>query len=309
MEKSLIEISNNEIKSLIYEIRGKQVILDSDVARFYDYETKKINQTVKRNIKRFPEEFCFQLTNEEMTSMNLRSQNVTSNLEKNNSYGGRRYLPYVFTEQGIAMLSGLLKNDIAIEISIKIMKAFVEMRKFISVNNNIFEKVIILENMVSTKFLEHDRKFEELFNLLQKDKEFNQKIFFEGQIYDSYSLLIDIIKDATKEIIIIDNYADKTILDLLSKKNDNVEVTIITSKNSKLLNLDIIKFNDQYPKLKIEYSSEFHDRFIIIDSNIIYHCGASLKDLGKKTFGINKIEDKRLLEKVFISNKKMEEIK
>lgn len=309
MEKSLIEISNNEIKSLIYEIRGKQVILDSDVARFYDYETKKINQTVKRNIKRFPEEFCFQLTNEEMTSMNLRSQNVTSNLEKNNSYGGRRYLPYVFTEQGIAMLSGLLKNDIAIEISIKIMKAFVEMRKFISVNNNIFEKVIILENMVSTKFLEHDRKFEELFNLLQKDKEFNQKIFFEGQIYDSYSLLIDIIKDATKEIIIIDNYADKTILDLLSKKNDNVEVTIITSKNSKLLNLDIIKFNDQYPKLKIEYSSEFHDRFIIIDNNIIYHCGASLKDLGKKTFGINKIEDKRLLEKVFISNKKMEEIK
>lgn len=309
MEKSLIEISNNEIKSLIYEIRGKQVILDSDVARFYDYETKKINQTVKRNIKRFPEEFCFQLTNEEMTSMNLRSQNVTSNLEKNNSYGGRRYLPYVFTEQGIAMLSGLLKNDIAIEISIKIMKAFVEMRKFISVNNNIFEKVIILENMVSTKFLEHDRKFEELFNLLQKDKEFNQKIFFEGQIYDSYSLLIDIIKDATKEIIIIDNYADKTILDLLSKKNDKVEVTIITSKNSKLLNLDIIKFNDQYPKLKIEYSSEFHDRFIIIDNNIIYHCGASLKDLGKKTFGINKIEDKRLLEKVFISNKKMEEIK
>ena len=217
-----ISLANKEvinIKNLIYSIREKQVMLDSDVAMLYHYETKKINQTVKRNIKRFPEKFCFQLTQNE--TENLRSQIVTSSLE---NYGGRRYLPYVFTEQGIAMLSGLLRNEIAVQVSINIMDAFAEMRKFMLSNGQVFERL----TRVEYKLLEQDKKFDMVFNELQKNKkeEFKQKIFFEGQIYDSYSLIIDIIKTAQSKILIIDNYIDDSILKMLSKKNKDVEVVI-----------------------------------------------------------------------------------
>lgn len=214
-------ITNDEIKSLIYTIRGKQVMLDSDVANLYHYETKKINQTVKRNIERFPQKFCFQLNEQEIE--NLRSQIGTSSLNKEN-YGGRRYLPYVFTEQGIAMLSGLLKNDIAVKVSISIMDAFVEMRIFLNNNGQIFERLSTLE----FKQIENEKKFNKVFNLLQNEEKIKQKIFFEGQIYDSYSLIIDIIKKANKKIVIIDNYVDDSVLKMLSKKNKNVEVVILT---------------------------------------------------------------------------------
>lgn len=281
------------IKNLIYTIRGKQVMLDSDVASLYNYTTKRINETVRRNIKRFPMNFCFRLTEIELE--NLRSQIATSSVEKEN-YGGRRYLPYVFTEQGIAMLSGLLKNDIAVSVSINIMNAFVEMRKFIALNGQIFERLTNVEY----KLLEYDKKFETVFNELQKDKkqEFKQKIFFNGQIYDAYSLIIDIIKKAKEKILIIDNYIDDTILKMLTKKRKNVEIIIITSEKSNILKLDIQKFNKEYPTLKISRTNQFHDRFIVIDNKELYHIGASLKDLGKKCFAISKIEDMEYIEKI-----------
>ena len=213
-------------------------MLDSDVAMLYHYETKKINQAVKRNIERFPEKFCFQLTEEEFSS--LRSQIVTLNkttvqdnfedsslrsqfatLNENTGRGKhRKYLPYVFTEQGIAMLSGLLKNDIAIQVSINIMDAFVEMRKFLMVNGQLFERLTNVEY----KLLEHDKKFDKVFDQLQNEENIKQKIFFEGQIYDAYSLIIDIIKKANKKILIIDNYIDDSVLKMLTKKNKNLKL-------------------------------------------------------------------------------------
>ena len=279
------EIEN--IRNLIYTIREKQVMLDSDVAMLYHYTTKRVNEVVRRNIERFPENFCFQLTEEEVQSLRsqiatlkverenetLRSQIVT--LNKTGRGRHRKYNPYVFTEQGIAMLSGLLKNDIAVQVSINIMNAFVEMRKFILNNGQVFERL----TKVEYKLLEYDKKFNMVFDELQKDKEteFKQKIFFEGQIYDSYSLIIDIIKRAKAKIVIIDNYIDDSILKMLSKKNENVEVVILTSQNCNLNKLDISKFNKQYPSLKLSYIKKFHDRFIVIDNKELYHIRCIIK--------------------------------
>ena len=280
-------ISNEEIKNLIYTIRGKQVMLDSDVARLYHYETRRINETVKRNIERFPIEFCFQLTSQEYEV--LKSQIATSNIR-----GGKQKLPYVFTEKGILMLSGLLKNEVAIEVSIKIIEAFVEMRKFISSNGQLFERLTNVEY----KLLEHDKKFDQVFDQLQHEENIKQKIFFEGQIYDAYSLIIDILKKANKKILIIDNYIDDSVLKMLTKKNKNVEVIILTSDKSNIEKIDIQKFNKEYPVLKVAKTNKFHDRFILIDNKEMYHLGASIKDLGKKCFGINKIEDLDIINKV-----------
>lgn len=280
-------ISNEEIKNLIYTIRGKQVMLDSDVARLYHYETRRINETVKRNIERFPIEFCFQLTSQEYEV--LKSQIATSNIR-----GGKQKLPYVFTEKGIIMLSGLLKNEVAIEVSIKIVEAFVEMRKFISSNGQLFERLTNVEY----KLLEHDKKFDEVFDQLQNEENIKQKIFFDGQIYDAYSLIIDIFKKANKKILIIDNYIDDSVLKMLTKKNKNVEVVILTSDKSNIQKIDIQKFNKEYPILKVAKTNKFHDRFIVIDNKEMYHLGASIKDLGKKCFGINRIEDIDIINKV-----------
>lgn len=290
-ENELINVNNKDIKNLIYTIRGKQVMLDSDVAMLYHYETKKINQTVKRNMERFPEKFCFQLTEDETN--NLRSQIVTSSLKKEN-YGGRRYLPYVFTEQGIAMLSGLLRNDIAVQVSINIIDAFIEMRKFLLANGQVFERLTNVEY----KLLEHDKKFNEVFNQLEQEEKIKQKLFFEGQIYDAYNLIVSIIKKANNKILIIDNYIDDSILEMLSKKKNGVEVIILTSHNSNILKLDVQKFNKEYPTLKVARTNKFHDRFIVVDNTELYHCGASLKDLGKKCFAISKIEDVNYLERI-----------
>ena len=300
------DISNEEIKNLIYTIRGKQVMLDSDVAMLYHYQTKRINEAVKRNKERFPENFCFQLTTEEIENikmpnevLNFKSENnwsqfATSSKSENIKHRGKKYLPYVFTEQGIAMLSGLLKNDIAVQVSINIMNAFVEMRKFLIQNGQIFERLTNIEY----KLLEHDKKFNEVFNQLQVEENIKQKIFFEGQIYDAYSLIIDIIKKANKKILIIDNYIDDSVLKMLTKKNNNVEVVILTSDKSNIQQIDIQKFNKEYPILKVAKTNKFHDRFIIIDNEEMYHLGASIKDLGKKCFGINKIEDVEIIEKI-----------
>jgi len=286
------EFRDDEIKNLIYTIRGKQVMLDSDVAMLYHYETKKINQAVKRNIDRFPEKFCFRLTENEF--FYLRSQSVTLNKKVNNGNVIRKYLPYVFTEQGIAMLSGVLKSDIAVRVSISIMDAFVEMRKFLMINGQVFDRLTNIEY----KLLEHDKKFSEVFNQLESGENVKQRVFFEGQIYDAYSLLIDIIKKANKKILIIDNYIDDSVLKMLTKKKNNVEVIILTSNNSKINNLDIKKFNKEYPKLNMSKTNRFHDRFILIDGKEKYHLGASIKDLGKKCFGINRIEDLEIKERI-----------
>ncbi len=291
MEEKLSVGDNKEVKNLIYTIRGKQVMLDSDVAMLYHYETKNVNKAVRRNIDRFPEEFCFQLT--EIEFQTLRFQIGTSK-QNEEIRGGRRYLPYVFTEQGIAMLAGVLKSDIAVKVSVHIIKSFIEMRKFISSNSQIFERLTNVEY----KLLEHDKKFDILFNELQKDKEFKQRIFFEGQIYDAYSLIVDIIKKAKSKILIIDNYIDDSILKILTKKNKNVEVVILTSDKSNILKLDVQKFNKEYPVLKVAKTNKFHDRFIAIDNKELYHLVASIKDLGKKCFGINRICDKEIIEKV-----------
>lgn len=290
------EISNEEIKNLIYTIRGKQVMLDSDVAMLYNYETKKVNQAVKRNIDRFPERFCFQLTEKELEVM--WSQIVTTSKLEDNKYRSKKYLPYVFTEQGIAMLSGILKSEVAIQVSIKIMDAFVEMRKIININRNLYEKVINIENKMDKKFIEQDNKFDLIFDQLQMEENIKQRIFFEGQIYDAYSIIIDIIKRAKQKILIIDNYIDDSIFKMLTKKKNNVEVIILTSNKSNIQNIDIQKFNKEYPILKVAKTNKFHDRFIVIDNKEMYHIGASIKDLGKKCFGINKIEDMEIIEKI-----------
>ncbi len=295
----MVNYQVEDIKNLIYTVRGKQVMLDSDVAMLYHYETKKINQAVKRNIERFPEEFCFQLTEEEMQL--LRSQIVTLNKKGRGQH--KKYLPYVFTEQGIAMLSALLKNAIAVQISIKIMDAFVEMRKFLSLNSAIFQRLTNVELTLlaqGKELTKHEMQFEKVFDELQKktEKEFKQKIFFEGQIYDAYSLIIDIIKQAKQKILIIDNYIDDSILKMLSKKNKDVEAVILTTPNSNIRKLDIQKFNKQYPILKLAYTNKFHDRFIVIDNKELYHIGASLKDLGKKCFAISIINDKEYIKKL-----------
>lgn len=288
-----MEYKKEDIKNLIYTVRGKQVMLDSDVAMLYHYETKNINKAMKRNIDRFPEDFCFQLT--ELEAENLRFQFGTSSLEKEN-YGGRRYLPYVYTEQGISMLAGVLKNEIAIQVSINIIRAFIEMRKFIANNSNMFNRLTTVEY----KLLEHDEKFNQVFNQLQnkKENEFKQKIFFDGQIYDAYSLIMNIIKSAKSKILIIDNYIDDTILEMLIKKNKDAKVVILTSNKTNISKLDIQKFNKEYPTLEVAKTDKFHDRFIVIDNKELYHIGASLKDLGKKCFAISKIEDIEYMEKL-----------
>lgn len=277
-------VDTKDIKSLIYVVRGQQVMLDSDLAMLYQVETKVFNQAVSRNIERFPENFRFQLTKEEFEA--LRSQIATSN-----GRGGRRYRPYMFTEQGIAMLSGVLRSDVAIQVSIRIMNTFVEMRRFIANNALLFEKVSDIE----LKQLEYqkntDEKFDKVFQYIEDHAESEQKIFFDGQIYDAFSLIKSIIQKATKEIILIDGYVDVDTLNILAKKNIGVDAKIYTYASAPLTNRDAANFNAQYPTLTVKKTQVFHDRFIILDGKTAYHIGASIKDAGKKCFGISVLED------------------
>ena len=270
-----------EIRNLIYTIRGKQVMLDSDLAALYQVETKNLNKAVKRNIERFPVSFCFQLTEEEVE--NLRFQFGTSSL----SYGGRRYLPYVFTEQGVAMASAILRSDIAVKMSVEIMEAFVEMRRMLISNASLFHR---LDN-IELKQLEADQKFEEIFKALESDKLHSEKgIFYNGQVFDAYAFVSDIIRSAKSSIILLDNYVDDTVLTLLGKRKTNVTATILTKSISNQLRLDLQRYNSQYSPVDIEVFSDAHDRFLIIDNIELYHIGASLKDLGKKWFAFSRMD-------------------
>ena len=287
MTNELIKIDEKNIENKIYEIRGVQVMLDSDLAELYKCTngTKDINKAVKRNIERFPNNFMFQLTNEEFN--NLRFQIGTSNIK-----GGRRYKPYVFTEHGVAMLSSVLHSKTAINISIKIINAFVKMRHYLIENKDIYKSL----NNINVKLLEHDEKINKIFNRFEP----KENLYLKGQIYDAYSKIIDIFKLAKEELIIIDSYADKTLLDMISKFK--VKVILITKDSERLSELDIEKYNCQYNNLKVIRNNTFHDRYFIIDKKEIYHSGSSINSAGNGTFSINKLEDdfviKTLLNKI-----------
>ena len=265
-----------KIENMIYEIRGKQVMLDSDLAKLYQVETKRINEAVKNNIEKFPERFCFRITENEFNI--LKSKFSTSK-----GRGGSRKGHSVFTEQGIAMLATILKSKVATRVSIAIMDAFIVMRKFISSN-------LLEQKYVNNMVFELDERVSLLENTFSKFDTFSNEIFFEGQIYDAYSLLLDIFNTSKESIIIIDNYISKELLDILSKTER--KVTIYT----KVIDNNLInKYNSQYHNVKVLINNSFHDRFIIIDNKVLYHCGASFKDLGKKCFAITKIEGKEIL--------------
>jgi hypothetical protein len=244
-------------------------------------ETKNLNRAVKRNIDRFPPTFCFQLTESEFK--NLRFQFGTSSL----NYGGRRYLPMVFSESGIAMVSVILRSDVAIKVSVEIIEAFVEMRKLLVSNSALFHR---LEN-IEMKQLQADQKFEEIFKALENGKLQSEKgIFYNGQIFDAYTFVADIIRSTEKSIILLDNYVDDTVLTLLGKRQDNVTAKIYTKSISNQLKLDIKKYNSQYSPVEVEVFLDAHDRFLIIDQKELYHIGASLKDLGKKWFAFSRMD-------------------
>lgn len=278
-----IIIKDKKIENMIFEVRGMQVMLSSDVAILYQIETRILNQVIKRNIDRFPSTFCFQLTDEEIDRLSLRSQFAT--LNKSNNLRGQhyKYLPYVLTEQGIMMLSGLLKSDIAVKVNIQIIDAFVKMRRYFANNFNTNELL-----------LNHENRIQLLENTLDSFKEQRiKKIFFEGQIYDAYSILIDILNKARTEIIIIDNYASKELLDIL--KDINLKIIIVSKNVDSVLKE---KYTKQYKNVEFIDNNSFHDRFIILDRSKLYTCGASFKDLGKKCFAISEFNDINYLEQI-----------
>lgn len=287
-----------EIQQKIYTIREEHVMLDHDLAVFYGVETRRLNEQVKRNKERFPTEFMFQLTKDEYNNLIsqiasssnnfLRSQNATL---ENGRGKHRKYLPYVFTEQGVAMLSAVLKSETAVKMSLQIINAFVSMRRFLVNSAGVFQRLDKLE----LKQIETDKKFEQVFNAMQsKEIEPKQGIFFDGQIFDAYKFVSGIIRKADKAIFLIDNYIDESVLELLTKKKNNVEIIIFTRNINRSLKLDEKKFNLQYPKISIREFDKAHDRFLIIDNKEVYHFGASLKDLGKKWFAFQKLDKSSL---------------
>ena len=283
MENEISILEENSIRSKIHVIRGQQVMLDFDLAQIYGYETRRFNEQVKNNSERFDEDFRFQLTKEEFESLNLMSKISTS------SWGGTRKLPYAFTEQGIYMLMTVLKGDLAVTQSKMLIRTFKEMKHFIQNNSHIFAELDNIKNHLLQSDLHHketDKKIKELFSLMDKyNIKETQGIFFQGQIFDAYAKFESFLSAAKKEIILIDNYVDLSILQRLAKKKKGVNVTIYTDPKTKLTAQDIQTFNAQYPTLIVNHTTKSHDRFLIIDNSTIYHIGASLKDLGKKCFG------------------------
>ena len=275
---------NEKIEDMIYEIRGKQVMLDYDLARVYECTngTKDINKAVKRNMERFPNDFYFQLDKNEFN--NLKFQNGTSSW---NNYGGIRKLPHAFTEQGVAMLAAVLRTKVAAEMSISIMRAFVRMRHYLSDN-------LIEQKYINSMVIEHDydiKLIQESLDKLEKEKEVNE-VYFNGKIYDAYSKVLDIFSEAKNELIIIDRYTDKTVLDMV--RNLECKVILITGKRSKLTKLDIEKYNADYNNLSVYYDDTFHDRYIVIDRNKIYHSGNSINHIGYRKSSIDVINDKSM---------------
>ncbi len=303
------------ITNRIKMIRGCQVMLDRDLAELYGVETRALNQAVKRNIERFPNDFMFQLSKEESSELesmhvcnvqSLKSQSVTSEIDDTqinedlksqtvtSSWGGPRKLPYAFTENGIAMLSSVLRSPTAIEVNIRIMRAFTAMRQFLSANAQVFQRLETIEyhqlEMAKRQDVT-DRRLDEVFQRLDDGAVTPQQgIFYDGQIFDAYTFVASLIKSAKREIVLIDNYVDETVLTLLDKRSNGVEATIYTAQISRQLQLDITRHNSQFPPIAVNSYRQSHDRFLCIDDEV-YHIGASIKDLGKKWFAFAKMLD------------------
>ncbi|MDD3045387.1 MAG: ORF6N domain-containing protein [Candidatus Delongbacteria bacterium] len=300
MSEYEMEKFEESIREKIYSVRGFQVMLDFHLAELYEVKVKRLNEQVKRNIDRFPAKFCFRLSENDMDFLRsqlasafdddsvLRSQIATA------KKGGRTNLPYAFTEQGVAMLAGVLKSGTAVRISIMIIEAFVEMRKFIHSNAQVFQRLDRMElKQIETSYRldENDKKFDKIFSLMESGEiKPKQGILFDKQVFDAYKYVSDIVKSAEKSILIIDNYVDDSVLTILSKRKKGVKASIYTKNISAQLKLDVKKFNEQYEPVEIVEFDNSHDRFIVIDEKVIYHFGASLKDLGKKWFGFSKME-------------------
>ncbi len=280
----------NNLASKIFVVRNQQVIIDRDLAELYNVQTKRINEQVKRNKERFPEMFCFQLTSFEKDELVAKCDRFR-NLKHSSTF------PFAFTEQGVAMLSAVLKSAIAVEVSISIMNAFVKMRHQLNQQNGLAQRILNLENQQ----IETNTKFDQIFSLMDQNKlKSDQGIFFDGQVYDAYVFISDLIRSANKSIYIIDNYLDDTVLTILLKRKENIDVVIFTSSISKQFALDLHKHNSQYESIQVKTLKNVHDRFLIIDNEELYHIGASLKDLGKKWFAFSKMnkESLKILDKL-----------
>ena len=274
-----------DIQPLIRVIRGQHVMLDRDLSLLYKVETKRLNEQVKRNIERFPEDFMFQLSKDDVEI--LKSQNATS------SWGGDRRLPYAFTEQGIAMLSSVLKSQTAVDVNIRIMRAFVSMRRFIATNSQLFQRLETIEyHQLEMKQHQEitDKRIDEVFKKLDANNPPVQGIFYDGQVFDAYRFVSDLMRKAKLSVVLIDNYVDDTVLTLLDKREDGVTATIYTQRISNQFKLDVDRHNTQYPHIEIKQFNKAHDRFLLIDDEV-YHIGASIKDLGKKWFGFTLMQD------------------
>ena len=274
-----------DIQPLIRIIRGQHVMLDRDLSLLYKVETKRLNEQVKRNIERFPEDFMFQLSKDDVEI--LKSQNATS------SWGGDRRLPYAFTEQGIAMLSSVLKSQTAVDVNIRIMRAFVSMRRFIATNSQLFQRLETIEyHQLEMKQHQEitDKRIDEVFKKLDANNPPVQGIFYDGQVFDAYRFVSDLMRKAKQSVVLIDNYVDDTVLTLLDKREDGVTATIYTQRISNQFQLDVDRHNTQYPHIEIKQFNKAHDRFLLIDDEV-YHIGASIKDLGKKWFGFTLMRD------------------
>lgn len=291
----LAAASPASVKNLIHVVLDEQVILDSDLAVLYGVETKNLNKAATRNSTRFPEDFRFRLTKDEYKS--LRFQIGTSNEEEGR--GGRRYMPYVYTEQGIAMLSSVLRSDTAVSVSVAIMRAFVEMHRFFASNAQLFEQVREMDMRQRIDQERNEERFDKLFGLLESREEPSQYVFFDGQMYDAFEFLADIVGKAEREIVLVDGYVGLGTLNILAKKRDGVVVTLWAKEHGdRLTESDVATFNAQYPTLEVRHTEAFHDRFLILDGTTGYHIGASLKDAGKKCFGINFMQDEAMVESV-----------
>ena len=291
-------LSNTSIASKIVVFRDVQVMIDRDLAELYGVETKRLKEQVNRNIERFPEQFMFQLSLDEYQNVKKSLWSQIATIENNEDLRGRhtKYLPYAFTEQGVAMLSAVLRSEKAVRVSIEIMNAFVQMRHYLHSNLNLAGRLTAVENKVDSKFKTIDENFSKIFNALDSNpKKAKEGVFFKGQIFDAYAFFQDLIKTAKKEIVLIDGYVDLSVLERLSVKQKNVIVKIFTHPKAELQQIDIDQFNKQYPTLHVDYTQKMHDRFMIIDNKELYHIGASLKDLGKACFAFEKMEDSKTL--------------
>lgn len=302
-QTEIIQVTDAQIRNMIYTVRGEQVMLDRDLAELYGVETRILNQAVTRNPSRFPRNFCFRLNREDLAD--LTSQIVMFNPDLQKQAKTWTHPPRVFTEQGVSMLSAVLRSDTAIDMSVRIMNTFVEMRHFIADNAAMFEQIRDMRHVqweyqkATDRHLENiDHNLERIFDYMDAHEEPIQRVFFDGQVWDAFELLTSLVLRAKREIVLVDGYVDTGTLNVLAKKHSDVRVTIWTHPKTRLTQRDVDTFNAQYPKLEVRHTDTFHDRFLILDGTEAYLVGASLKDAGKKTFGIARIEDEKIVRSI-----------